>query len=219
MVRPPNEFHRPRRAPPITTLSAMPLGEGALESILPGLHAWVQRPHGHDAPNAGVIVDEGDGITVVDTLLVPSQSARAGRRARAIRRAGQARRLHEQPRRVHGRLVDVLDGGPLRALADERADGPAARTRPRSNVCTPSTRTELAEPDHATGVAHGRRRRRTSPSRTWWSPTRGQMRREPDGARSRSRGALRRCDVLLRRHAQRVRRRPAGVGRRARRAR
>jgi glyoxylase-like metal-dependent hydrolase (beta-lactamase superfamily II) len=53
----------------------MPLARGAMESILPGLHVWVQAPHGHDAPNAGVVVDEGDGITVIDTLLVPSQSA------------------------------------------------------------------------------------------------------------------------------------------------
>jgi hypothetical protein len=60
---------------PALRSSSMPMGEGVLESILPGLHAWVQRPHGHDTPNAGVIVDEGDGITVVDTLLVPSQSA------------------------------------------------------------------------------------------------------------------------------------------------
>lgn len=43
-----------------------PLGEGAW--------AWVQRPHGHDRPNAGVVADD-DGLTVVDTLLVPSQAA------------------------------------------------------------------------------------------------------------------------------------------------
>jgi glyoxylase-like metal-dependent hydrolase (beta-lactamase superfamily II) len=35
--------------------------------------AWVQRPSSHDRANAGVIVDD-DGITVVDTLMVPSQT-------------------------------------------------------------------------------------------------------------------------------------------------
>lgn len=38
-----------------------------------GAWAWLQVPHGHGHPNAGVVVDD-DGITVVDTLLVPSQS-------------------------------------------------------------------------------------------------------------------------------------------------
>lgn len=51
----------------------MPVAEGVLEEVAPSVHAWLQRPHGHDAPNAGVIVDD-DGITVVDTLLVPSQA-------------------------------------------------------------------------------------------------------------------------------------------------
>jgi len=38
------------------------------------LYVWLHRPHSHDGVNAGVIVDD-DGITVVDTLLVPSQAA------------------------------------------------------------------------------------------------------------------------------------------------
>jgi cyclase len=52
--------------------------------------AWLQRPPGHDRPNAGVIVAP-DGITVVDTLLVPSQSgeleAALARFGRPVRRA------------------------------------------------------------------------------------------------------------------------------------
>jgi glyoxylase-like metal-dependent hydrolase (beta-lactamase superfamily II) len=36
-------------------------------------YVWCGEPPHHGAPNAGVIVDD-DGITVVDTLLVPSQS-------------------------------------------------------------------------------------------------------------------------------------------------
>ncbi|MBI2704931.1 MAG: hypothetical protein HYX32_06540 [Actinobacteria bacterium] len=51
----------------------MPVAEGVLEAVAPPVFAWVQRPHSHDAPNAGVIVDD-DGITVIDTLLVPSQA-------------------------------------------------------------------------------------------------------------------------------------------------
>jgi len=45
---------------------------GELLELAPGTHAWLQEPDGHDCANAGVIVDE-DGITVVDTLMVPSQ--------------------------------------------------------------------------------------------------------------------------------------------------
>lgn len=51
----------------------MPDTVGALEQIAPSLYVWAQRPPSHDAANAGVIVDD-DSITVVDTLLVPSQA-------------------------------------------------------------------------------------------------------------------------------------------------
>ncbi len=47
---------------------------GELLELAPGTYAWLQEPDGHDAANAGVIVDD-DGITVVDTLMVPSQVA------------------------------------------------------------------------------------------------------------------------------------------------
>jgi cyclase len=46
----------------------------ALVELAPDVHAWLQEPPGHDRTNAGVIVAP-DGITVVDTLLVPSQAA------------------------------------------------------------------------------------------------------------------------------------------------
>lgn len=36
--------------------------------------AWLQEPPGLGRPNAGVVVDD-DGITVIDTLMVPSQAA------------------------------------------------------------------------------------------------------------------------------------------------
>ena len=39
-----------------------------LDSLLPGVHAWLQLPGGPGRANAGVVVDE-DGVTVVDTLL------------------------------------------------------------------------------------------------------------------------------------------------------
>jgi cyclase len=46
-----------------------------LEALGDSVHAWLQHPPGHDRPNAGVIV-EADGITLIDTLLVPSQASR-----------------------------------------------------------------------------------------------------------------------------------------------
>lgn len=48
-----------------------------LEMIAPGVHAWLHPRPGVGRPNAGVVVDE-DGVTVVDTLMVPSQSGPFG---------------------------------------------------------------------------------------------------------------------------------------------
>lgn len=48
--------------------------DAVLEPLGDGVSAWLQSPPGHDHPNAGIVV-EGDGITVVDTLVVPSQAA------------------------------------------------------------------------------------------------------------------------------------------------
>jgi glyoxylase-like metal-dependent hydrolase (beta-lactamase superfamily II) len=42
-----------------------------LEPLAPGVFAWITRPAGRGRTNAGVVV-EGDGITVIDTMLVPS---------------------------------------------------------------------------------------------------------------------------------------------------
>lgn len=50
-------------------------GRAELQRIAEGVWAWVQTPLGHGRPNAGVIVED-DGVTVVDTLLVPSQAQR-----------------------------------------------------------------------------------------------------------------------------------------------
>lgn len=44
----------------------------ALETLDPGVSAWLQEPARRGRANAGVIVD-GDGITVVDTLTTPDQ--------------------------------------------------------------------------------------------------------------------------------------------------
>jgi cyclase len=44
-----------------------------LVAISPGVYAWLQEPGGLARPNAGVVVDD-DGVTVVDTLMVPSQT-------------------------------------------------------------------------------------------------------------------------------------------------
>jgi hypothetical protein len=45
-----------------------------LTSLAPGVLAWCQEPPGLGRPNAGVVV-ETDGLTVIDTLMVPSQTA------------------------------------------------------------------------------------------------------------------------------------------------
>jgi cyclase len=56
----------------------------ALVELAPDVHAWLATPPGHDRTNAGVIVAP-DGITVVDTLAVPSQ---AGALETALERFG-----------------------------------------------------------------------------------------------------------------------------------
>ena len=43
-----------------------------LEQLVPGVCAWLQLPGGIGRANAGVVADE-DSLTVVDTLMVPSQ--------------------------------------------------------------------------------------------------------------------------------------------------
>ena len=43
-----------------------------LTPLAPGVSAWLDPEPGPGHPNAGVVVDE-DGITVIDTLCVPSQ--------------------------------------------------------------------------------------------------------------------------------------------------
>ena len=44
----------------------------ALEQLTQGVYAWLQVPAGVGRSNAGVVADE-DGLSVVDTLMVPSQ--------------------------------------------------------------------------------------------------------------------------------------------------
>jgi cyclase len=44
----------------------------ALEVLDTGVYAWLQGPPGAGRANAGVVVD-ADGVTVVDTLMVPTQ--------------------------------------------------------------------------------------------------------------------------------------------------
>ena len=44
----------------------------ALAQVTQGVYAWLQEPGGVGRTNAGVVVDD-DGLTVVDTLMVPSQ--------------------------------------------------------------------------------------------------------------------------------------------------
>jgi glyoxylase-like metal-dependent hydrolase (beta-lactamase superfamily II) len=46
--------------------------DATLDSLAPGVYAWVSSPSGHGHTNAGVVIDD-DGITVVDTLMTRSQ--------------------------------------------------------------------------------------------------------------------------------------------------
>ena len=55
-----------------------------LEQLAQGVHAWLQLPGGVGRTNAGVVVDE-DGLTVVDTLMVPSQWQEFGAAVGCIR--------------------------------------------------------------------------------------------------------------------------------------
>ena len=45
-----------------------------LTNLAPGVYAWLQEPARHGTTNAGVVLDE-DGATVIDTLMLPSQTA------------------------------------------------------------------------------------------------------------------------------------------------
>lgn len=45
-----------------------------LVELAPRVHAYVQDPAGHGRTNAGVVVED-DGLTVIDTLLVPAHAA------------------------------------------------------------------------------------------------------------------------------------------------
>jgi glyoxylase-like metal-dependent hydrolase (beta-lactamase superfamily II) len=46
---------------------------GTMVELAPGVAAWMSDEPAHDAPNAGAVV-ESDGVTVIDTMLVPSQA-------------------------------------------------------------------------------------------------------------------------------------------------
>lgn len=46
---------------------------GELVELGDGVYAWLQSPTAHGNPNAGVVVDD-DGLTVIDTLLSPTQA-------------------------------------------------------------------------------------------------------------------------------------------------
>lgn len=53
-------------------MTADPGEPGELAPLAPGVLAWISAATGHGAANAGVVVD-ADGITVVDTLMVPTE--------------------------------------------------------------------------------------------------------------------------------------------------
>ncbi len=61
----------------------MPDVDARLESLGPNVWAWLQSPHGHGRANAGVVLED-DGLTVVDTLLTPSQAAPLAARLEAM---------------------------------------------------------------------------------------------------------------------------------------
>lgn len=50
----------------------LPLRGVALEMLDAGVYVWLASPAGRGRPNAGAVVD-GDGITLIDTLMTPDQ--------------------------------------------------------------------------------------------------------------------------------------------------
>lgn len=67
-------MHRlPSGERPFGRSTVSPVSGGFLTNLVPGVYAWLQDAPGLGRPNAGVVVDE-DGLTIVDTLMVPSQS-------------------------------------------------------------------------------------------------------------------------------------------------
>jgi glyoxylase-like metal-dependent hydrolase (beta-lactamase superfamily II) len=44
----------------------------SLTQLAPGVYAWLAAPTGHGRANAGAVID-ADGLTLIDTLMVPSQ--------------------------------------------------------------------------------------------------------------------------------------------------
>ena len=59
------------------------MADPELAMLAPGVYVWLQAPPSLDSANAGVVVDD-DGITVIDSLLVPSQSEPLAAAAEAL---------------------------------------------------------------------------------------------------------------------------------------
>ena len=95
-----------------------------LDQLLAGVHVWLQLPGGPGRANAGVVVDE-DGVTVIDTLLTPSQWQPFGDAVDATRLSRAAGRAHVEQRGVLRRHDPFPLGRRVRPSPDERPPRPA----------------------------------------------------------------------------------------------
>jgi glyoxylase-like metal-dependent hydrolase (beta-lactamase superfamily II) len=53
------------------------MDEAGLVNLAPGIYAWLARPARPGRPNAGAVIDP-DGLTLIDSLAVPSQAMELG---------------------------------------------------------------------------------------------------------------------------------------------
>ena len=138
----------------------------ALTELDDGVFAWLAEDPGPGRPNAGVVVED-DGVTVIDSLLVPSQSQPVAAAVEALGLPGRRLVLTSShleyaggttffPRpavygtaQVSAHLDQPPDVGVLRRLYPEQAHelDDELRTRPVTHVVT--ERTKLTHDIHA----------------------------------------------------------------------
>ena len=138
----------------------------------PGRARLDGSPAGARPANAGVVVD-ADGITVIDTLMVPSQWEPFAEAVESLGPADPARRAELQPDPLRGRLRPLPPGRGLRHEPDLRPAGPA-RQRGGLPAAPPRLRGRARRrARHPTGHPHRRRGRGPHPGRCSCCPLDG----------------------------------------------
>ena len=147
----------------------VPRGRGRpaplMDELLPGVLAELAAQPGHGAANAAVVVDD-DGVTVVDTLMVPSQWEPFGAAVDALGMPGAAGRADVVERRVRRRHGPLPAGRHLRPAAG--VDPPRPARRPRA---VPAPAPRASPTSSTTSSAPGRSATSSTPrcsSRRRW---------------------------------------------------